>query len=244
MKSNGQNTKIFSDVVHRINNPGSRNSKRPFVTLSYAQSLDGSISIRPTAPVRLSNSETQIFTHRLRANHQAILIGIGTLLADDPLLNVRFTSGANPQPIVVDSHLRFPLASRLMRINDKKPWIASTNFYDRLKANLIEQKGGKVFHFPERKNGWVNLTALLELLYENGIRSVMVEGGSRIITSFLNEHLADQIILTVSPVMLGGLRGFHNDRSLGVESFPEILNVQYEILENNLIIRGDITQER
>lgn len=219
-------------------------STRPFVTLSYAQSLDGSISIRPTAPVRLSNSETQIFTHRLRANHHAILIGIGTLLADDPLLNVRFTSGDNPQPIVVDSNLRFPLVSRLMRLNDKKPWLASTNFYDKLKARLIEENGGKVFHLPEKENGWVDLAALLDLLYENGIRSVMVEGGSRIITSFLNEQLADQIILTVSPVMLGGLRGFYNDRSLGIDTFPQILNVQYEILENNLIIRGDITGNR
>ncbi len=244
MKSNGHNTKIFNDVVDRINNPGRGNSKRPFVTLSYAQSLDGSISIRPTAPVRLSNSVTQVFTHRLRANHQSILIGIGTLLADDPLLNVRFASGENPQPIVVDSNLRFPLVSRLMRLNDKKPWIASTNFYDKLKAKFIEENGGKVFHLPEKDNGWVNLAVLLELLYENGIRSIMVEGGSRIITSFLNEQLADQIILTLSPVMLGGLRGFHNDRAFGIESSPEILNVQYEILENNLIIRGDITQEK
>jgi riboflavin-specific deaminase-like protein len=81
---------------------------RPFVTLSYAQSLDGSIADRPGRPLALSGEASMALTHSLRASHEAILVGIGTVLADNPSLNVRLVAGKNPQPIVVDSRLRFP----------------------------------------------------------------------------------------------------------------------------------------
>jgi len=188
---------ITGKINHRSNSAVSL--ARPFVSLSFAQSLDGSISLQPSAPIRLSNIHSQSFTHSLRAIHDAILIGIGTLIADDPQLTVRLVPGDDPRPVVVDSHLRFPMQTRLLRQNKTKPWIACTSEMNREKSELIKKSGGKIFELPALPNGWVNLSSLMQQLYESGIRSLMVEGGARIITSFLREKLADQIILTIVP---------------------------------------------
>ena len=85
-----------------------RRHRRPFVTLSYAQSLDGSIATAAGQPLRISSPQSMIMTHALRAAHDAILVGINTVLADDPSLTVRLDEGNNPQPIVLDSQLRMP----------------------------------------------------------------------------------------------------------------------------------------
>lgn len=220
------------------------NIKRPFVTLSYAQSVDGSISLKPTKAVQLSNKQTQTLTHRLRAKHDAILIGIGTLISDDPLLTVRLVKGSNPQPIVVDSHLRFPFKARLLNENQKKPWIATTNSVYFQKERQIQEIGGRIFHMPAQENGWVDLIALLHALHSNGIRNIMVEGGARIISSFLRDELADQIVITISPVVLGGFRGFCDIIEMGVDYLPRLSHVQYKIYKDNLVFRADIIKDK
>ena len=101
---------------------------RPVVTLSYAQSLDGSIAARRGFPLQISGTESAQLTHQLRAVHDAILVGIGTVLADDPHLTVRHAQGKDPQPVVLDSQLRFPLGAKLLR--ERSPWIATTSRAD------------------------------------------------------------------------------------------------------------------
>ena len=98
-----------------------RRTGRPFVTLTYAQSLDGSIAADPGQPLSLSGPQSLLLTHYLRAAHDAILVGIGTVLADNPLLNVRLVEGKNPQPVIVDSQLRFPLDANLLRRHPPGP---------------------------------------------------------------------------------------------------------------------------
>ena len=98
----------------------------PWVTLAYAQSIDGSIAAWRGKPLAISNTASMEITHHLRARHQAILIGIGTLLADDPQLNVRLVPGDDPQPVVLDNHLRFPTGARL-RGGSKQPWIMASS---------------------------------------------------------------------------------------------------------------------
>src|SRR4051794_24685033 len=87
---------------------------RPIVTLAYAQSLDGSIATAARRPLALSSQPALKLTHQLRAEHDAILVGIGTVLADDPLLTVRLVNGPNPVPVVLDSRLRLPSTARLL----------------------------------------------------------------------------------------------------------------------------------
>ena len=98
---------------------------RSFVTLSFAQSLDGSITVKRGQFTAISGSESMHLTHQLRAAHQAILIGIGTALSDDPQLSVRLVDGQQPQPVVVDSQLRLPLTAKLFT-QPRLPWIFTT----------------------------------------------------------------------------------------------------------------------
>ena len=109
----------------------------PSVTLSYAQSLDGCIAVKPGSPIRLSSPESEAMTHSVRGVHDAILVGIGTVLADDPGLTVRLAKGVQPQPVILDSKLRFPIDAQLLGGSNLRPWIATTEqaSTDRIKAS-------------------------------------------------------------------------------------------------------------
>jgi 3,4-dihydroxy 2-butanone 4-phosphate synthase/GTP cyclohydrolase II len=209
---------------------------RPFVTLSYAQSLDGSIADRPGRPLSLSGSQSLAMTHTLRAAHDAILVGIGTVLADNPRLNVRLVAGRDPQPVIVDSRLRFPAYSNLLR-NCRTPWIAASSGADPERQQALEEMGAKVLVLPGI-NGWVDLAALLEHLGNLGINSLMVEGGAQIITSFLSFRMVDQIVLTIAPMLVGGLRVVDNFGGY-LRSFPRLQNLSYQRLGEDLVLRGE-----
>jgi GTP cyclohydrolase II len=210
---------------------------RPWVTLSYAQSLDGSIAARPGRPCPLSGSQSLAFTHSLRALHDAILVGIGTVLADDPHLNVRLVAGKNPQPVILDSRLRFPPYAKLL-CNGRSPWIAASEGADSDRQRLLEAEGAKVFRLPTN-NGWLDLNSLLEYLSTMGINSLMVEGGAQIITSFLTSRLVDQIVLTIAPLLVGGLRVVDNLGQSPFRRFPRLRNVSYQRLGEDLVLRGE-----
>jgi len=178
------------------------NAKRPFVTLSYAQSWDGSITTRAGETLGLSGTESMRLTHQLRSLHDGILVGIGTVLTDDPQLTVREWTGSNPQPIVLDSRLRMPPTARLCQRSDKNCWVL-TRLKDECEfgcqVEIITIEGD-----AERR---VNLREALALLWKKGIRMLMVEGGSQVITAFLKAQLADALVLTIAPTLVGGLQG-------------------------------------
>lgn len=182
--------------------PGNR--QRPFVCLSYAQSLDGCIALRDGQPHAISGSESLAFTHSLRANHDAILVGIGTILADDPQLNVRFVEGPAPQPIILDNRLRTPIESKVLA-GSKPPWIATrTPATDPLARRLIE-RDARLMTFSNSSGPNIPLAPLLSMIGSDGIDTLMVEGGARIIQDFLQSRVVDWIILTISPKILAGL---------------------------------------
>src|SRR3989304_5646244 len=178
---------------------------RPTVTLSYAQSLDGSIALHRGEPLTLSGPESMAMTHRLRAAHDAILVGIGTVMSDDPQLNVRLVEGRNPQVVVLDSRLRLPLTARVLKIGKTRVFgVASANQMAQVK---LEQVGAIVERQSDERATRVNLRGMLGRLGETGIRSVMVEGGGQVISSFLSENLVDRAIITIAPQFVGGYKG-------------------------------------
>lgn len=179
---------------------------RPFVTLSYAQSIDGAIAFRCGEPFLISSHESMMMTHQLRAEHDGILVGIGTVLADNPNLTVRHVVGKNPQPIILDSFLRFPTTAKLV---GSAPWIATTMAASAEKESELEQLGVVVKRFSA-ESGRIPLPQLLHWLYQQGIRSLMVEGGSSVISSFLTQQLVDQLIITIAPILLGGVAAISN----------------------------------
>lgn len=177
---------------------------RPRVTLSYAQSLDGSLSAARGQPLALSGPESLRMTHELRARHDAILVGIGTVLADNPRLNVRFASGPDPRPVVLDTHLRLPDECALMNRQVNLPWVTTGIPADPARKNALEARGAQVLEITRDETGRVDLSALLGCLFDLGIRSVMVEGGAAVISAFLRQRLVDQAVITIAPVFVSG----------------------------------------
>jgi 3,4-dihydroxy 2-butanone 4-phosphate synthase/GTP cyclohydrolase II len=179
--------------------------RRPLVAVSYAQSVDGSIASLSREQLLLSGSQAMVLTHRIRAACDAIVIGINTVLTDDPQLTVRLADGLSPQPVVLDTNLRIPLAARLLGRTDRQSWIACANDAQRGRMTALKQEGAEIIPCNRDRYGRVDLPFLLDLLGERGIRSIMVEGGAQVISSFLEARLVDQLIITIAPRLVGGL---------------------------------------
>jgi len=177
-------------------------------------------------------------THSVRGVHDAILVGIGTVLADDPGLNVRLAKGVQPQPVILDSRLRFPLNAQLLGGSVLRPWIATTEQASPERKKALEEVGARVMCLPSNSRGWVDLPALLGLLGRESVGSVMVEGGARVITSFLSERLVDHVVLTVAPVVLGGMRAVKPMDGV-YPGFPKLANTGYKKAGDDMVVWGD-----
>lgn len=208
---------------------------RPFVTLSYAQSLDGSIALRNDEPLALSGQESLRLTHQLRSIHDGILVGIGTVLSDDPQLTVRHWTGLNPQPIVLDSQLRIPAKARLCCLPDKRCWVLTTVDDE---GAVIE--GLEITSLEGSADGRVCLQRALKLLLSRGIKSLMVEGGANIISAFLTAKLADAVLLTITPQFVGGYKAVNDLGQTARSVLPQIKPFFSERLGNDLIVWGNL----
>jgi len=210
-------------------------NNRPFITVSYAQSVDGSIATRNRQPIGLSGTESAVLTHQIRACNQAILIGIGTLLADDPRLNVRLVQGSSPQPIVLDTRLRTPLNAKLVQRSDVRPWIVNAGENRSEHSLALQRAGSTPICCKTSRDGRIDLQTLMKILAEKQINSIMVEGGARVITDFVNCRLVDQFIVTVSPKLVGGLPVIDSD-GLQSRSHLKLSEVSYRHSGDDLII--------
>jgi riboflavin-specific deaminase-like protein len=212
---------------------------RPYVTLSYAQTLDGSIARRRGAPLAISGPLAQQFTHQLRALHDAILVGVGTVISDNPRLTVRLVAGPNPQVVIVDSRLRTPLSAQVLRA-ERGAWLATTAAADRGRAQALERSGARPVLLPALPNGWVDLGALLDWLGAVGVNSLMVEGGSRIITSLLAQGSVNQVILTIAPLFVGGLRAVGSPLATPTGHPLWLANLSVSSCGDDLLVRGEL----
>ena len=216
---------------------------RPLVTLSYAQSLDGSLSALQGEGLALSCAESRRLTHRLRAANAAILVGIGTVLADDPSLSARLVGGPHPQPVVLDRRLRIPPEARLVQCRELPPWVFCGPEAPGERQGVLEALGVRVLRVNLSSWGGLDLNLVLGQLARLGIASLMVEGGGRVISSFLKERLADQAMLTIAPVWVGGWKSINE--GLGRRMvYPALGDPHYEQVGRDLVVWGRIGEER
>ena len=227
---------LFERLAARGNDVGGL----PFVTLSYAQSVDGSIATRPSRPFALSSEKSFEMTHLLRSRHDALLVGINTVLVDDPRLTVRLCEGDNPQPVVLDSRLRFPDDARLLAHPDKHPLLLTTAAALADGVTRMQAKGACVHVLPEDGLGRVNLIAALQCLADRGVKSLMVEGGATVINSFLQSRLLDYCVITVVPKLIGAVKALDNQRPSDDLPPLSIVDCRYQPLGCDLIIHGAI----
>lgn len=232
-----RNQQAWLDQLPRLSREFFERYQRPFVIVSYAQSLDGSIATRDREPLRLSGEQSMLMTHRIRAASDAILIGINTLVIDNPRLTVRLVEGTDPQPIVLDSSLRIPLQAQLLERTDLPCWVACSERTDLERVRVVEGRGAKVIRCNRDLLGRVELGHLLQQLGQRGIRSIMVEGGSQVITSFLEARLVDQVIITIAPRLVGGLPVLCR-HIVGATSQLELDSATYESCGPDIILWG------
>jgi 3,4-dihydroxy 2-butanone 4-phosphate synthase/GTP cyclohydrolase II len=212
-----------------------RSVTRPFIAVTYAQSLDGSIATRDRQQIRISNDASMRLTHQLRICFDGILVGIGTILSDNPRLNARWVKGKNPQPLVLDTHLRTPIHSNLVQRTDQSSWIVAGRACAPDKRGDLERAGARIFPCDVDTDGRIDLQALMALLARRKIGSLMIEGGARIITSFINAQLVDQIIITISPQLIGGLPVI-DERGLQAMTHLSLDRVEYEFAGKDIIV--------
>ncbi len=214
----------------------------PFVTLKIAQTLDGKIAAADGGSKWITGDAAQVKTHRMRSKHDAILAGIGTVLSDDPQLNVRHIRGPSPARVIVDSKLRIPLQAKIL--NDDlvhKTIIATAKSCDTRRAVEIKNKGADVWQISRSKHGGLNLKELCQKLGDAGIVSILIEGGSGIFSSFLRERLVDRLELFLAGKVLGS--GLTAMRELGINSLNESImfkNMSCRKVGTDILISADV----
>ena len=209
---------------------------RPFVVLRYSQTLDGRILAGPAAEPDPADAEAPVLIwHALRAACDAVLVGVGTVLADNPYLTVRAIPGRSPARVVLDSCLRTPLTAAVL--NPDAPTYLMTNSHvdDRGKQQALAARHVAVRHMPAGPGG-LDIAAVLRQLYAEGIRSVVVEGGPRVITSLLASGLADRVIVSISPQIRGRGEGIVGELGNGVAGHALGLNGRSVHLAGDAII--------
>lgn len=179
-------------------------TKMPFVTLKMAMSLDGKIATYTGQSKWISCKESRKYTHKIRSIVDAVIIGKNTAIKDNPLLTVReIPAKKQPIRIIVDSKASIPLSNNLVKDKTTKTIIATTKYAPKKNLKQLEKMHCEILVLPS-KNKQVDLKQLLLKLGQMNITNILVEGGSQIATSFIENDLVDKIIFIFSPIIIGG----------------------------------------
>ncbi|MDD5131924.1 MAG: bifunctional diaminohydroxyphosphoribosylaminopyrimidine deaminase/5-amino-6-(5-phosphoribosylamino)uracil reductase RibD [bacterium] len=208
--------------------------KRPYVIIKWAMSLDGKIATRIGDSKWISNEQARKYAHALRASVGAIIIGINTVLKDDPNLTVRGIPGAkNPVRIILDHHLRIPLESKILD-RRAKTIVVCGKHGSLFRARQLMKKGVEVLKVGQLKD-------LLRILANRGIARILVEGGGAVHASFIEQGLADQAIAVIAPVIIGGKQAAIPVSGSGIAKVKDALhlkNLKIRQLGDNIIFEG------
>ena len=234
------------------------NRQKPFVTLTFAQSIDSKIALAPGTQTALSGPETKALTHYLRSVHDAILIGAGTAVADDPALNCRLegvSREGQPRPVILDPKMRWDVVraqcTRLAYANvGKGPWVFSstTKSVGDETGDYLKGCGGEHIRVAMQEGKEMDWHRILDELWRLGIKSVMVEGGASVINALLSEKygdLVDVVIITIAPVWLGegGLSVFP-PHAKNLDGAPRpaarLKNVKWQQYGEDVVVCGSV----
>jgi len=216
----------------------------PLVTIKFAQSLDGRIATGSGSSRWLASPPSRKLAHQLRAASDAIMVGIGTVLMDDPELTVRLVRGSNPVRVILDSGLSIPWQAKVLAGQETAPTIvATTPGADKNKLRRLQEMGIEVLVTDEDEAGQVDLGQLLKMLGQRGIASVLVEGGAAVITSLLRLKLADRLLIITAPKIMG--RGIEAVGELNISDVNQALKLTVERLYRrgeDIIIEARVNQ--
>jgi GTP cyclohydrolase II len=212
---------------------------RPYVVLKYAQTIDGRIATRSGDAKWISSEAERRVSHALRAACDAVLVGVGTATVDDPQLTVRMVSGPSPLRVVLDSTLRLPSSARVLDAQAGTIVITTDRASEDRRAALRARAVGVHVVQPDPRG--VDLAAALGTLRTLGVRSLLVEGGARVITSFLADKLVDRLVIGIAPTIMGA--GIEAVGDLGVANVAEsvrLTNRSIHSAGDDLLVAADV----
>ena len=211
----------------------------PFVIAKFALSLDGKIATRSGDSKWISSVASRKHAHALRAGVDAVMVGIGTAIADDPQLTVRDVPHAGPQPmrVVIDSRARLPTSAAMLAL-DGTTIVATANAAPEMR-NALNAAGAEVFDTGAAEQ--VDLRKLLAALGKRDVTSILVEGGSQLLGSLFDQRLVDKVVAVIAPVIIGGAQAPSPVGGTGVHTIPDALrltDVSYEQVDRDIIVTG------
>jgi diaminohydroxyphosphoribosylaminopyrimidine deaminase/5-amino-6-(5-phosphoribosylamino)uracil reductase len=213
---------LLRDEEHRLNETYRKyiTTGRPFVTLKIAMSLDGKIATRTGESRWITGGKARVQAHRMRRDADAVLVGVGTVIADDPALTVRHVR-ARRQPlcVIADSKARTPPGAKVCA-GERPALIAVTADAAPTDVQALREAGAEVLTLPNR-DGKVDLAALLQELGARDIASLLVEGGGELIASFIELDLADKLVVFIAPKIIGGAEAATGVEGTGIAAIDQ-----------------------
>ncbi len=198
---------LLADDARRLNSPFLKliGARRPWVILKWAQSIDGKIATRSGDSKWITDEAARAHVHKVRARADAIVVGVNTVLTDDPLLTCRVVRPRRiARRLVLDSRLRTPLKARLVRTaRDMPTWLFCARGASTAKRKRLEAAGCRVVEIPQTRRG-LSLPALLDVLGKHSLTNVIVEGGGKLLGRFHDQRLADEAHIYIAPRLIGG----------------------------------------
>jgi riboflavin-specific deaminase-like protein len=217
---------------------------RPYVVVKYAQSLDGRIATSGGDSRWISSESERMMSHSMRAHCDAVMAGIGTVMNDDPRLTVRLVSGSSPIRVILDSKLRLPVEAKVLT-EEGTTVVLTTERSEPRRRHEMRRGGAEVVVLPH-SDGRVELGEALRYLRKRGIESLLVEGGSQVITSLLaSRGLADRLVVSIAPRVLG--RGIEAVDDLGISEVASGLDLgdpTVHLVGRDVVLGADLGTEQ
>lgn len=214
--------------------------KKPFITLKIAQTLDGKIATSEGHSRWITSTSSRRRVHHMRKECDAVLIGIGTVIQDDPLLNVRWTSGASPKRVILDSKLCISLDARILHHPDVKDTIIVTTAHASGEAlSTLRKTGASVWVLEEDVTGKVSLPSLWRRMASEGLCNVLVEGGKTVFSSLLRAGDVDRIVVFIAPKLFGEGKGVFEN--MGIRDPAEAITfkeIRWRRLGQDMVFEG------
>jgi len=217
--------------------------EKPYVILKAGMSLDGKVATASGESQWITCEASRAHVHQLRNNYMGIMVGINTVITDNPLLTCRKSGGRNPIRIIVDSRLRIPINSRVLHgQNENQTIIATTHLADPEKIKELQDMGVKIF-IAKSVNGKVNLESLMTFLGKSGIDSVLLEGGPTLNYSALAAGIVDKVMIYTAPMIIGGMASKTVVEGEGIERLADAIRldeISCRPIDEDLLTEGYI----
>ena len=234
---------VMESQAKRLNAPFFKLMKKglPYTVVKWAMSLDGKIATHTGDSKWITSEESREYVHTIRGQVDGIMVGINTVLRDDPLLTCRLKGGRNPKRIIIDSNASLPLHSRLVKtIHESEIIVAVNRSAQRENIERLDQLGCKIIQ-TGNENNLVDLKEVFRRLGEMQLTNILVEGGSSIITSVIEDRLADKIMVFIAPIIIGGYGARSPVLGNGIDKICDavkITDITVKMFSNDILVEG------